>query len=159
MRRRHPRLAWPWLLLFLALVLGGGWAIGTQVRPDAWFRSLAKPAFNPPDAVFAPVWTILYILIAIAGWRTFGRTAPGHRRAAVLWTLQLLLNFAWSPVFFGAHRIGLALAVIVALLLAIMAFIAATWRADRPSALLFLPYAAWVAFATVLNAAFLALNR
>jgi tryptophan-rich sensory protein len=75
-----------------------------------------------------------------------------------LWWAQLVLNFAWSPVFFAAHQIGLALVVILLLLAAILAFIASAWRKDRPAAWLFVPYAAWVAFASALNGAILALN-
>jgi tryptophan-rich sensory protein len=139
---------------FLIAVLGIGLLIGTVTRPDGWYAALAKPAFNPPNRVFGPVWTLLYVMIAVAGARTFERGAEGFP----LWLGQMALNFAWSPVFFGLHRPGLALAIIVALLIAILAFIATRWRADRVSALLFMPYAAWVAFASVLNAAIVALN-
>jgi tryptophan-rich sensory protein len=105
--------------------------------------------------VFAPVWTILYVLIAIAGARTFAR---GRGRGFALWLAQLALNFAWSPVFFGLHRPVAALVIVGALLATIVAFIATQWATDRPSALLFVPYAAWVAFATLLNASIVALN-
>ena len=139
---------------FLLAVLGIGLLIGTVTRPDGWYAALAKPSFNPPNWVFAPVWTVLYVLIAIAGARTFERGAGGSDH----WLAQMALNFAWTPVFFGLHRPGLALAIILALLVAILAFIATRWRADRTAALLFVPYAAWVAFAGVLNAAIVALN-
>ena len=139
---------------FLLAVLGIGLLIGTVTRPDGWYAALAKPSFNPPNWVFAPVWTLLYVMIAIAGARTWESGSGGFG----LWLGQMALNFAWTPVFFGLHRPGLALAIIVALLIAILAFIATRWRADRVSALLFVPYAAWVAFASVLNAAIVALN-
>jgi len=102
------------------------------------------------------VWTLLYILIAVAGWRTW-QVAP-RSGAMVIWFIQLMLNFIWSPVFFGAHRIGAAVVIITALLAMIIAFIAMRWRRDRIAALLFAPYAAWVAFATLLNGAIWALN-
>jgi translocator protein len=144
------------LALFLALVLGGGILIGVLTPPGAWYAALAKPLFNPPGWVFAPAWTLLYILIAVAGWRTWQR---GPREPAMaVWFVQLALNFLWSPVFFGAHRPGAALVVVAALLAAILAFIATRWRRDRLAALLFAPYAAWVAFATLLNGAIRVLN-
>jgi benzodiazapine receptor len=141
-------------VVFLVAVLGIGLLIGTVTRPDGWYAALAKPAFNPPGWVFGPVWTVLYVLIAIAGARTWESGSGGFGP----WLGQMALNFAWSPVFFGLHQPGLALVIIVALLVAILAFIATRWSKDRVSALLFLPYAAWVAFASVLNASIVALN-
>jgi benzodiazapine receptor len=142
-------------VVFLLAVLGVGLLIGSITRPDGWYAALAKPAFNPPNWVFAPVWTVLYVLIAIAGARTYeGRV----RRGLALWVGQMALNFAWTPVFFGLHQPGLALVVILALLVAILMFIVDRWPADRVSAVLFMPYAAWVAFASVLNAAIVVLN-
>jgi translocator protein len=144
------------LLFFILLVLGGGTLIGFITLPGEWYAGLAKPPFNPPNWIFAPVWTLLYIMVAVAGRRTWQR---GPRSAAmVVWFVQLVLNFIWSPVFFGAHRIGAALVVIVTLLAAIIAFIVMCWPRDRTAALLFTPYAAWVAFATLLNGAIWHLN-
>jgi len=151
------RRFWIRLAFFLLLTVGGGIAIGVVVRPDAWYAGLAKPSFNPPPWVFAPVWTLLYILIALAGARVW--TAGAAASAAWLWVLQLVLNFLWSPLFFGLHAIGAALLVIIALLATILAFIATAWRGDRVAAGLFLPYAAWVGFASVLNAAIYRLNE
>ena len=142
-------------VVFPIAVLGIGLLIGTVTRPDGWYAALAKPSFNPPGWVFGPVWTILYVLIAIAGARTF---EGGAGRAFSLWLVQMALNFAWSPVFFGLHRPGIALLIIAALLVTILMFIAYRWRGDRVSATLFVPYAAWVAFASVLNASIVALN-
>jgi benzodiazapine receptor len=147
---------WLSLLGILVLVIGGGLAIGYLTAPGAWYASLAKPSFNPPGWIFGPVWTVLYVLIAVAGWRTFDRDRRGWPMR--LWWAQLALNFLWSPVFFAAHRIGLALGVILLLFAAILAFIAAAWRQDRIAALLFVPYGAWVAFASVLNGAIWRLN-
>lgn len=147
---------WPALILFLILVVGGGLTIGFLTAPSAWYAGLAKPSFNPPNWLFAPVWTALYVLIAIAGWRTFERDRSGW--SLKVWWAQLALNFLWSPVFFTAHQIGVALGIILLLLAAILAFIGASWRQDRVAAWLFVPYAAWVGFASVLNAAILALN-
>jgi len=144
------------LILFLVLVVGGGLLIGAVVTPGEWYAGLAKPAFNPPGWVFGPAWTLLYVLIAVAGWRVWRRDRGGL--AMKLWWAQLALNFGWTPVFFGAQRIGLALLVILVLLATIVAFIVVARRTDRAAAWLFAPYAAWVAFATLLNASILALN-
>jgi benzodiazapine receptor len=144
------------LILFLLLVVGGGIAIGYLTAPGDWYAGLAKPSFNPPNWVFGPTWTILYVLIAVAGWRVWRIDSSGWTMR--LWWVQLALNFLWTPAFFGAHRIGLALAVILLLLSVIVAFIALSWRQHRTSAWLFMPYAAWVGFASLLNAAIFALN-
>jgi tryptophan-rich sensory protein len=144
------------LFLFLALVIGGGLAMGFFTRPGEWYAGLEKPSFNPPNWVFAPVWTTLYIMIAVAGWRVW--RADSGSMAMKLWWAQLVLNFVWSPMFFAAHQLGAALAVVLALLATILAFIASAWRVDRIAAWLLAPYAAWVAFASTLNASLLALN-
>ena len=145
------------LALFLSLTVVGGLLVGLLSAPDEWFAALAKPAFNPPDWIFGPVWTVLYVLIGIAGWQTW-QTRP-HGLAMKLWVLQLVLNFLWTPVFFTFHRPDTALDVIVTLLLTILAYIYASYReANRRSAMLFAPYALWVAFATLLNGAIWLLN-
>ena len=137
-------------------MLGGGLLIGYATLPGAWYASLIKPPFNPPNWVFAPAWTILYVLIAVAGWRIWLREPAGA--AMKIWVVQLVLNFCWSPTFFGAKLMGPALLVILALLATIVLFIAKVWNRDRASGWLFVPYAAWVAFATLLNASLLLLN-
>ncbi len=144
------------LTFFVVLVLGGGTLLGASNIPGPWYRALEKPWFNPPDWLFGPAWSVLYILIAIAGWRTWQRGPTS--RLMWIWWLQFGLNFAWSPVFFGAQQIALGLVVVLAMLAAILAFIALAWRRDRVSALLFVPYAAWVSFASLLNGSILWLN-
>jgi translocator protein len=144
------------LALFIALVLGGGTLIGLMTLPGEWYAGLAKPPFNPPNWIFAPVWTLLYIMVAVAGWRSWQRSLRSAAMAA--WFIQLALNFVWSPVFFRAHHIGAALVIVAALLATIIAFIVICWPSDRAAALLFTPYAAWVAFATLLNGALWYLN-
>lgn len=141
---------------FILLVVGGGLLIGVFTAPGAWYEALAKPSFNPPNWLFGPVWTLLYVMIAIAGWRVWRADRSGM--AMKLWWLQLVLNFLWSPSFFALQNITLALLVILALLLTIFAFIATAWETDRLAAWLFVPYAAWVAFASLLNGAIRALN-
>lgn len=144
------------LVPFLVLVLGGGLGIGALTVPGDWYSGLAKPAFNPPNWLFGPVWTCLYVLIAIAGSRTFRRDRRGVAMKA--WWLQLALNFAWPVAFFAAHAIAAALAVVLALLGTIIVFMVASRRLDPLAAWLFAPYAAWVGFAMALNGSILALN-
>jgi translocator protein len=144
------------LAAFLVLVLGGGTAIGSMNLPGPWYDALVKPPFNPPNSVFGPAWTILYILIGIAGWRIWERDRGGPAMKA--WGAQMLLNFAWSPVFFTLQSVGGALFIVMLMLAAILAFIGLAWNRDRIAALLFVPYAAWVSFATLLNASILWLN-
>lgn len=144
------------LVFFLALVLGGGLALGYLTVPGEWYAALQKPPFNPPAWVFGPAWTTLYILIAVAGWLVWRRASASLPMK--LWWAQLALNFAWTPAFFGARQIGVALVIILVLLAVIFAFIATAWREHRTAALLFLPYAGWVAFASTLNAAIFVLN-
>lgn len=144
------------LIPFLLLVVGGGLIIGYVTTPGLWYGQLVKPEFNPPSWVFGPVWTVLYVMIAVAGWRVWRRRPGGP--AAIAWWIQLVLNFLWSPVFFSARLIDFALIVIVLLLSTILGFMVLAWRLDRLATVLFAPYAAWVAFATVLNASIFALN-
>lgn len=144
------------ILTFLIVSVGGGLLIGLVSMPDGWFAALQKPAFQPPNWLFGPVWTVLYIFIGIAGARIFMK-AP-QSTAFKVWITQMILNFLWSPSFFSLHSLSIALAVILALLVAIFTFIRLAWPLDRPAALLFVPYAAWVSFATLLNASLIALN-
>jgi tryptophan-rich sensory protein len=136
------------LAAFIAAVLGLGLLIGLATMPGPWYEALEKPFFNPPNWLFGPAWSVLYVLIGIAGWRVW---RSGDSGLLTAWIVQLALNFLWSPVFFGLQSIGGALIVILALLAAILAFIALAWRRDRTAAWLFVPYALWVAFATTLN--------
>lgn len=104
----------PLLAFFVIGVVGVGFAIGLTIRPGAWYESLEKPFFTPPNWVFGPVWTVVYVLIAIAGWRV--ALSEGFSSAAFrLWGLQMVLNWAWTPIFFGAHSISLGLVTILSL--------------------------------------------
>ncbi|WP_082884942.1 TspO/MBR family protein [Bradyrhizobium stylosanthis] len=144
------------LLVFVVGVVGIGWLIGATNLPGAWYASLAKPGFVPPNWAFPVAWTILYIMIAVAGWRTFRRDPSG--KAMWVWFAQLALNFAWSPVMFTMHQIGAALVILVGLFMTIVAYILLETSRDKLAAALFVPYAAWVAFAGTLNAAIWRLN-
>jgi tryptophan-rich sensory protein len=132
-------------------------AIGGLFEPGPWYEQLRRPAWNPPNWVFAPVWTALYLAIAIAGWRAW-RVSRRVDAALGLWSLQLVLNALWSWLFFGMHRPGTALLDLLALLAAILAFIVAVRTRDAIAAWLFVPYAVWVTFAGALNFAIWQLN-
>lgn len=144
------------ILVFLVVSVGGGLLVGSVSMPDSWFMALQKPAFQPPNWLFGPVWTVLYILIGIAGARIF--MAAPNSKAFKVWIAQMILNFMWSPSFFALHSLGLALAIVVVLLVAILWFIRLAWPIDQPAAWMFAPYALWVSFATLLNASLLAIN-
>ncbi|VDC32997.1 TspO/MBR family protein [Pseudogemmobacter humi] len=144
------------MALFAAGVLIPGLLIGWLFQPGLWYEQLEKPAFNPPAQVFGPAWAALCVLIGITGWRVWNRAGDPGLRA--LWSAQLALNFAWSPVFFGLGAIGAALAVVSLLLVTIVLFILRARLREPVSALLFLPYLLWVSFAAILNAAVLRLN-
>lgn len=125
-----------------------------------WYAGLAKPAFNPPDWIFGPVWTVLFVLMAYAAWRILSLPAgtPGRAAALALFFVQLAVNAAWSWMFFHLHSPLLGLANIVPQWLLILASIAAFRRVDRPAAWCLVPLAAWVAFASVLNFSIWRLN-
>ena len=147
---------WIAFIGFLVFVVGGRLVIGFLTVPGEWYAQLNKPAFNPPNWIFAPVWTVLYVMIAVAGWRTFERNRSDWSMRS--WWSQLGLNFLWSPVFFTAHQIGAALLIILLLFVAIIAFIVMSLRQDRVATWLFAPYAVWVMFASMLNGAIWLLN-
>ncbi|PTW63041.1 TspO/MBR related protein [Breoghania corrubedonensis] len=148
---------WIVLALFLVVVLGGGLAIGFATVPGAWYAALQKPAITPPNWLFAPAWTILYVLIAIVGWRTFERDKMGTEMK--LWVGQLMLNFTWSPVFFRFQDPYRALVLIVMMLILIFWFLKLTWSRDRVTAWLFVPYVVWSSYATLLNVLIWYMNR
>jgi tryptophan-rich sensory protein len=142
------------------LVLGGivlicqlaGFA-GSQSTDPGFYREIARPSWAPPGWVFAPVWITLYAMMGLAAWLVWTRPRSSARTAALAaFAVQLLLNALWTPVFFGQRSIGGGLAVIVALDLALWVTIALFRRSSVAAAWLMAPYAAWVGFATVLNA-------
>jgi tryptophan-rich sensory protein len=154
-RKQH----WLALALCIALCLGIGTIFGTLFRPGEWYAGLAKPFFNPPNWLFAPAWTILYITMGVALWRIWRLNASVDRtRALRMFAVQLALNAAWTPAFFGAHSLSGGLAVILFMALAIIVTIQYFHPLDKMAAWLMAPYLAWVAFATTLNVFLLALN-
>lgn len=145
------------LFVFVALVAAAA-AFGGAFQPGAWYAGLRKPPLTPPNWVFGPAWTILYLAIAVAGWIVW----QAQRRVGLpllLWGAQLALNAMWSYLFFGMQRPGLALVEIAVLLTVILATASAFFGVRRLAGLLFVPYALWVCFAAYLNAGVWLLNR
>lgn len=149
------------LALLLSLCLGIGMLGSSLVETSigTWYADLIKPTFTPPNEVFGPVWTVLYVLIAAAAWRVWrGADWQTARGPLTLFALQLALNLGWSVVFFGLQKIGAAVATIIVLDVAVLVTTLAFRTIDRIAALLMMPYLAWMLYATVLNVATWRLN-
>lgn len=131
-------------------------ASGAVFMPGEWYRSLNKPSWTPPSWLFAPAWTVLYIMIAVAGWLVF--KAEGGRAALAVWAANLVFNAAWSWLMFGRRQIALALGDALAMLATIVLFIVLAAPVSPAAAWLFVPYLAWVSFAAFLNFTILRLN-
>ena len=138
------------LVICFSVSAMGGLVTSTSVR--TWYQLLDKPGFNPPDWVVSPVWTLLFLTIAISGWLVWRLDVPSRRFLFALYGLQLVINFTWSCLFFGLQSPLGGLVCIVVLLFAIGANVHAFLGVSRLAGLLLIPYAAWVCFATVLNA-------
>ncbi|TDH61785.1 tryptophan-rich sensory protein [Dankookia rubra] len=133
---------------------------GAFFKPGPWYESLAKPSWRPPNWLFPPAWAVLYILMAVAAWLVWREAGfSGAPLALTLWFAQLVLNAAWSWIFFGLKRMDLAFVELSALWLAILATILAFTLHSSTAAWLMAPYLAWVSFAGVLNLAMWRLNR
>ena len=154
-----PRNQWLALAGFIVLSLGVGFIGGfaTQNSIDTWYATLLKPSWNPPNWVFAPVWTLLYIMMGVAAWlvwKTRDRIGP----AMVLFGVQLVFNLFWSLIFFGLRSPGLALIEVVFLWGSVLLTMLAFFGRQTVAGWLFVPYLAWVTFAAILNFAIWSLN-
>lgn len=135
-------------------------ALGVFGMPGEWYAALRKPSWNPPPWIFGPVWTLLYSLMAVAAWLVWKQGGWRHQgRPLGLYLLQLVLNAAWTPLFFGLHRPDLALIDILLLLAAIVLTMVAFSRVSRTAVLLLVPYLAWGSFAACLNFTLWWMNR
>ena len=148
---------WGSLLLFLLLVIVVSWW-GSRFHPGEWYYGLTKPAWNPPSWVFGPVWSLLYVMMAVAAWQVWNSEHERRLPAITLWLVQLVLNGAWSWLFFGLHRPGIAMFELAALLSVVIATTALFNVIRRSAALLMLPYVLWLMFALALNVALWKLN-
>jgi tryptophan-rich sensory protein len=147
------------LIGWLAASFAAGW-IGSRWMPGEWYAALAKPAWNPPNWIFGPVWTMLYVLMAVSAWLVWRQAGFGGAGGALsLFVVQLALNGVWSYLFFGLHRIDWALVDSAVMWGAILAVTVLFWGVNRTAGLILLPYLAWVSFATCLNFALWSLNR
>lgn len=141
------------------LALAGGFALcysaaslGAVFMPGDWYAALKKPSWNPPGWIFGPVWSALYTMMAVAAWLVWRRGGVvAQRRPLALFLSQLVLNAAWTPLFFGLHQPGIAFVEIVLLWLAIASTLAAFRPVSRVAAWLLAPYLVWVSFAALLN--------
>ena len=139
------------LISWIAVCMAAGW-IGSRFTPGEWYASLAKPAWNPPDSVFGPVWSTLYVLMGVAAWLVWRKAGFAGARVAIgLFIIQLFLNSLWSFLFFGVHQPGLAFIEMLVLWLVILATTTGFWRVSVPAGILLLPYLCWVGFAIALN--------
>jgi len=134
-------------------------SLGAIFMPGEWYATLKKPSWNPPGWIFGPVWSALYTMMAVAAWLVWRRSGfAAQGRPLALFLAQLILNAAWTPLFFGLHRPGIAFVEIVFLWLAIAATLAVFAPVSRVAAWLLAPYLVWVSFATMLNFALWRLN-
>ena len=149
-QRSNFRLAFAlagWLVLCFSAA-----SLGAFFMPGEWYARLKKPSWNPPGWIFGPVWSSLYTMMAVAAWLVWKRGGfAAQRRPLRLFLVQLALNGAWSPLFFGLHWPGVAFAEILLLWLAIVTTLTAFRPVSRVAAWLLAPYLAWVTFAAVLN--------
>jgi tryptophan-rich sensory protein len=143
------------LIVMLAAGLGG---LFTGRSVSTWYRTLSRPDWTPPDRLFGPVWTVLYLAMAVAAWMVWRRGTPATTAAMAAFAVQLALNAAWSGLFFGLRSPAAGMADIVLLWLAIVATIALFLRVSIPAGLIMLPYLAWVTFAAALNFAIWRMN-
>lgn len=148
------------LLVLLAIPVGVGFlgSALTSEQVDGWYAQADVAPWNPPNWVFGPVWTVLYLMMGLAAWLVWReRTSPGRSRALGLFAVQLVLNGLWTPIFFGAYplwgsaALWLAFAVIVAMIAAVVATILAFRRVRGLASMLLLPYLAWILYASTLN--------
>lgn len=146
-------------LFFLACFLAAGLgSLFTMVSLGSWYAGLAKPSWNPPSWLFGPVWTVLYAMMAVAGWLVWRRGGAASQLTLRWFAVQLVLNVGWSAVFFGLQLPGLAFIEILVLWVAIAATLVTSWKVSRAAGILLAPYLLWVSFAAVLNFAIWRLN-
>ena len=137
----------------IPLAIGAIGAFFTASSVKTWYVTLAKPSFNPPNEIFAPVWTSLYIIMGISAYLVWQKRHQilNLPRTIAIYLIQLVLNLMWSFIFFYAHQIGVALFEIIALLIAVIINARVFYKIDKTAGLLFIPYILWVSFATVLT--------
>ena len=147
------------VVVIVTFAAAGIGSVFTSASVSQWYPALEKPSWTPPGWLFGPVWTLLYALMAAAAWVIWRKEGwAGARAALLLYAVQLALNAAWSPLFFGLRMPGIAFAELVVLWMAIVATVAAFWRRSLAAAVLMLPYVVWTTFAAALNLAIWRMN-
>ena len=145
--------------ILLTMSIGGISGYATLDGVTGWYTTLHKPAFNPPNYLFGPVWSLLYLLMGVSLFMILkAEKSPARSKAIAAFTIQLILNFFWSIIFFRFHAVGIALVEIVLMWVTILWMIVAMYRVNKPASLIQIPYLAWVSFASILNAAIFYLN-
>ena len=146
-------------MIFLIFLIACGAAASTGIifKPGQWYESLVKPSFTPPNWLFPVAWTVIYLLLAWAGYRL--TMIPGSQLALGLWAAQIALNTLWTPVFFGAHNIVVGMVVIALMWLVVAALVVMALRLDLITGLILFPYLAWLSVAAALNFSILRNNR
>jgi tryptophan-rich sensory protein len=148
------------ICIALPLVVGGISGIATSGNVNGWYAEAVKPSFNPPDFIFGPVWTVLYILMGLSLYLVWKSPAGDARNYALgIFVIQLVLNFSWTFIFFYFRQPGWAFVEIILVWLGIAAMIIIFYRISKPAAFLQIPYLLWVSFASVLNGFIWHLNR
>nr|WP_218583234.1 TspO/MBR family protein [Pseudomonas atagonensis] len=139
------------------LACGAAAATGVMFKPGAWYEGLNKPGFTPPNWAFPVAWTIIYLLLAWAGYRL--TLIPGSQDVLALWAAQIALNTLWTPVFFGAHRVLAAMVILIVLWLVVAVMLVMAMRLDVLTGLILFPYLLWLCVAAALNFSILRSNR
>jgi tryptophan-rich sensory protein len=144
--------------ILLPLIIGGISGYYTASNIQSWYITLIKPSFNPPNYLFGPVWTTLYIIMGISFYMIWSSTKINKNKLIGIYLFQLILNFLWSFIFFKYHAIGIAAVEIVVLWLSILTMIIMFYKNNKWAALINIPYLLWVSFASVLNISIYLLN-
>ncbi len=143
--------------IFFGMVAAAAF-FGGQWGANDWYRALAKPWFTPPNWLFPIAWSVLYLMIAIAGYLVWEKGGPGANLALAIWVAQLIPNAVWSYIFFGKNDLGQAMLVLLAMWALIVLFMIFAWPVDQRASLLFIPYLIWVSYARLLNYTILKMN-
>ena len=161
MNKQNKIITWVGFYLCVTVASSAGFVFPLG-DDNLWYTSLIEPRFTPPSWVFAPVWTILYLLIATSAYRIMTKSSNKINSllplAIALWSLQLALNVIWTPIFSGAQNLEVAFYYIIILWVIIIAYIFVCWRIDRLASAMMMPYLAWVSFASILNYYYWQLN-
>jgi tryptophan-rich sensory protein len=161
MSKRNKVITWVIFYLCVTVASSAGFVFPLG-DANPWYATLTEPSFAPPNWLFGPVWTTLYLLIATSAYRIVMTTEHSFNKllplAVALWSLQLALNVIWTPIFSGAQNLEVAFYYIIALWASILAYILVAWRVERWAAIMMIPYLCWVSFASVLNYNYWQLN-